>query len=217
MLISPRLSVRQNPAPVLYFYHMQSKGEPYRVDLDRSLREHAERMRIKSIGPAELKSAGSLLHRWVVLDALYSLIHAGTHGGKRYTGKSMEATVVAWLLDPSPLNLEAVKKWARDHAYFGPAHEDAVNAIIHPQQALAYAARAASQLAENPDWVESDTDEYGNEMSEVAQQYAYDSALVPYKQALVKRAEERYRLLTAMANAHVLPELNAKDISEILR
>jgi hypothetical protein len=54
-------------------------------------------------------------------------------------------------------------------------------------------------------------------MSEVAQQYAYDSALVPYKQALVKRAEERYRLLTAMANAHVLPELNAKDISEILR
>jgi hypothetical protein len=53
-------------------------------------------------------------------------------------------------------------------------------------------------------------------MSEVAGQYAYDQALAPYKQACVRRAEERYRLLTAMANAHVLPELNAKNISQIL-
>ena len=221
MLISPRLSVRHNPRRPSYLwmeYTYDNKRDRLlrtngRADLDKMYSEYAIRKGIKSIAPAQLKSPGSLLHRWVVLDALYSI----THGLNKVLmgGKGMKDTVIAWLLDPSPHNLEAVKKWARAHDYYGP-EDDVLKAIIDPRQALGYAVRAATLLADNPDWVETSTDDFGNEIGEDLLQDHYNSALVPYKQACAKRATERYGILTTLANAHVLPELNAEVISEIL-
>jgi len=123
MLISPRLSVRQNPNKIPS--HLLTRSNLYDVGVAYAsgrpplntpgalqLWEAMHEAGIRDLGDhspfsqtAPVRADGSLLHRWIVRHAAQD---AGTHHQPE-EGKRVLLTVVAWLERPTEKNRQAVE------------------------------------------------------------------------------------------------------------